>query len=111
MAKPPSGRRGERFLQGWWGACDKPGYSVAGIFALVEWEYEIKRSDLETPCLPRIPLCWKTVPLPAQRSRKQPRGGGGWKKRLSWDEGRDMIVRGRDEKRCVEGERNGVQKR
>lgn len=108
MAKSPSGRRGERFLQGWWEECDKPGYSVAGIFALVEQECEIKRSDLETPCLPRVPLCWKTAPLPAQRAGSSP---GGWKKRLFWDEGRDMIVRGRDEKRCVEGERNRVQER
>lgn len=44
-------------------------------------------------------------------TKEQEAAPGGWKKRLSWDEGKDVIVRGRDEKRCEEGERNVVQRR
>ena len=87
---------------------DKPGYNVAGIFALAERECEIKHSDPET-------LISRGFHSVGRQHLSQHKGAGsspgGWKKRLSWDEGKDVIVRGRDEKRCEEGERNVVQRR
>lgn len=87
---------------------DKPGYKVAGIFALAERECEIKHSDPETLPVSEDSTLLEDSTSPSTKKQEAARGAG----RKGYLGMKDKtIVRGKDEKRCEEGGRNVVQRR